>query len=178
MTTEQRLERVERDLSAAKRRNNQLLGGVALVILAFLSVAAMPGDKEVVRAQQFIVVDKQGRECAMLKAIGAPIEGPFLALMHSGGKAILGVDKNGPSLHMVDKNGEIGAALIVGENGPGLDLFDEKGRSCANLTVPKGGPRLAFYDENGGTRAGMGLFKAGPEVSLFDENGKRVWSAP
>jgi hypothetical protein len=95
----------------------------------------------------------------------------------------------GPSLSLVDENGESRAFLSVLKDGPALSLVDENGESRAFLSVLKDGPALGLADKNGKTRATLGISKTTtpdgkvisyPESSLllWDPNEKVIWMAP
>jgi hypothetical protein len=119
MTTEERLEALERGLSAAKRRNKYLLIGLVVFALGFGftittgAVQAQP-DENIIRAEMFELVDSQGNT-----------------------RARLGVDDSGSALlALSDKNGEPRVVLSVTDIGPGLGMFDDLG------------PGLELLDEN------------------------------
>lgn len=118
MTTEERLEKLERELAASKRRNRRLwivlvaiLGGCALAwtftkgIGTAWAQAEAKGEK-VIRANRFVLEDGQGRE---------------------RGKLEMTVD--GPALRLSDEKGNTRAVLSIFENEPGLKLWDEKGKA-------------------------------------------------
>ena len=186
MTTEERLEKLERELTetkalAARRpdvRRGWLLAvvGVAVVGLglawtlakttATAQAQAAGAVPKTIRANEFILEDADGKR-----------------------RAWLGVDKDGPGLHLLDENGKPRAVLTVTKDGPGLNLYDEKGNGRAALGVLKDGAALALFDEKGKGRTTLGVNQTVtpdgktityPESSLllFDEKGKRIWSAP
>ena len=95
MTTEERMEKLERELARAKRRNRWLavvlltIGATALAVTA-LSAPSIPtalaeagGPVNEVRASRFVLVDETGKT-----------------------RAGLAVDKDGPGLGLVDEKGE------------------------------------------------------------------------
>ena len=170
MTTEERLERVERELTRAKRRNRWLMVavGLAVGILALAWLATENADTalaqdaakaekpaQVIRASAFVLVDDKGRERGALK-----------------------MTPDGPTLYLYDENEKPRAALTAIKVGPGLALFDEKGTPRAGLTVTELGPALVLIDENGKPRALLAVSKAGPMLSLRDENGKPIAGPP
>ena len=140
MTTEERLEHIERELTAMKRRKCQLLavGGLAIVGLglAWILTNSTPTAQaqgagfvpKEVRANSFIVEDSNGKMRAAL-SIGA--NGPSLFLLDANGKmrATLALGANGPSLALNDANKEIRASLALGANGPSLALNDANGKN-------------------------------------------------
>jgi hypothetical protein len=167
MDTEERLEKLERELLAEKRRNRWLLAAVGLglvgVALAWTlatitSTAQAQGANigpKVIRATQLILEDETGKP-----------------------RAWLGVSKDGPMLTLVDENGKPRAMLSVRKDGPALLLDDETGKLRAALGVLKSGPGLEMLDENGKQRAVLSVSKDGPKLHLSDANGKVIWSQP
>jgi hypothetical protein len=85
---------------------------------------------EVVRAQQFEVVDARGRARIQLG---------------------MGKDGQTPGVWLYDDKGEVRAWLSLHTDGrPGLALFDEKGKPRTWLGLyPNGEPHLTRYDEKG-----------------------------
>ena len=61
MTTEERLERLERQLKASKRRNRWVMGSGALLLIGCLTIAATPGNNRVIRASRFVLEDENGK---------------------------------------------------------------------------------------------------------------------
>ena len=210
MTTEERLEKLESELARAKRGNRRMvLAGVGLLLGMFALLVAgrsvtsialgqeKAADKTVIRANEFILLDEQGRKRATLRM---DPNGPTLRMSRENGKDyfVLSGSQDGGALLMVDQNGQVRLTLGVNEEGPGLGMFDKKGKSRvvlkvgqtetldaalltlvgengkskAILSVFKGGPRLDLYDEKGETRVSLGAHKDGPVLSLGDENGK------
>jgi len=140
MDTEERLEKLERELLAEKRRNRWLLVAVGLGVVGVLAwtlatitptaqaQGANTGPKEI-RANAFIVEDETGKS-----------------------RAWLGVDENGPKLSLLDATGKPPAELGATKPGPGLLLQDENGNPRAMLSVgPRDGPTLLLLDANGKT---------------------------
>ncbi len=181
MTTEERLENLEKKLSRVNRCNLWLLAGAALCLgIGLIAWAVGPapapaqpagagmimtGAKEI-RARKFVLEDENGES--------------------RGGLVVL---NEGPSLALIDEKGELRAVLGVGKDGPRLDLWDENGNTRAMLSVDKDGPALTLIDENGNPRACLGgtLTKTPdgktinyPESSLllFDPDGTARWCAP
>jgi len=116
MTMEERLENMERELGRVKRRNHKLLGAILLVAgglivpavfetTAFRARAQGAGTAKEIRAKSIVLEDESGKP-----------------------RAVLGADKDGPTLILYDENGKPRAGLGVGKDGPGLTLLDEKGR--------------------------------------------------
>jgi hypothetical protein len=183
MTTEERLEKLERELTAAKCCNRRLLTIVALTIgglglvwaLTKTTSAAYAQEVEavqkVVRANRFVLVDEKGKECAVLRV---DKDGPALGLYDESvePRIVLGVNKDGPALGLYDENGKPRIGLVVLEKESQLSLSNEKGKSCVILGLDKDGPRLALSDENGNPRALLSVLKYGPSLAMWDKNRK------
>ncbi|MFA5107880.1 MAG: hypothetical protein WC497_06215 [Patescibacteria group bacterium] len=157
MTTEERLEKLERELTATQRRNRWTLGCGAVLILGCLTIAATPGDNRIIRANSFILEDENGKTRASLS---------------------MGKDRGGPGLAMYDENGKTRAVLDVSKNGPALNMQDENGNLRASMGVGKDGPLMVIWDGNGKGRAAMVVIKDVPELHMMDKNGKPIWKAP
>ena len=185
MSTEERLEMLERQMSAAKRRNRWMLAGLGLCLgIALVAWALGPtvataqpagAAPKVVRANQFILEDERGRIRAMLAVTK---DGPVLTLSDEKGKdrAILGVLKTGLRLSLSDEKGQMRAILAVLKHGPMFHLYDEEGKTRAALAMTSDEPSLSLSDEKGKTRAALGVTKSGARLSLSDEKGQmRAW---
>jgi hypothetical protein len=165
MTTEERLEKVERELAQAKRRARRLviaaLACIGVLVVAWAGVLQATAQREAhvapkVVARSFVLVDENGKTRAVLAGV-----------------------KDGPALGLYDENGKTRAWLDVGEDGPGLTLYDENGKGRAMLAVGKDGPGLlGLYDENGKPSAVLDVGKHGPGLVLFDKERKIVFRAP
>jgi hypothetical protein len=199
MTTEERLENLERELAATRRRSRWLLGGLALglgaLALVWASAASVPkaeaqdavGARGLL-ANELIIVDENGKVRAML---GVYAGGPSLGLYDENGKerATLGVYAGGPALALRDENSKDRAMLVLKADGPELSLRDAAGRDRVALAVTAPGPWLCLYDAAGNGRASLGAGKTAtpdgklithPESSLLfiGADGKVSWSAP
>lgn len=137
MTTEERLDKLEKELARAKRRNRRLLvlAGLAAGAFALVRIAAAAANKveaqgdgvaTVIRANAFVLVDENGKT-----------------------RAAVALSKTGSGFLLYDENGKTRAVLAVDKDGPGLALADEDGKSRATLAVVKDGPGLVLYDKNG-----------------------------
>ena len=184
MTTEERLERLERELGRAKRHNRWLLAGVALclgiVLIARASgppkAAAQPAGaaSKVVHANGFVLEDRKGKTRAKLVMSKGR---PGLALYDEKGKTRAGmsVSKDGPGFFLADEGGKLRAAMDLMKGGaPRLFLKDEKGTARAILALFEGESSLHLTDEKGNIRA---LLNEGKLVCC-DEKGQVIWSTP
>ena len=178
MTTEERLEKLEREQAAVKRLGRRLLIVFGLfagtVALAWIfsnptRTSFAPADGKVIRANGFVLEDDQGRTRA---ALGFSEDGPSLALSDEKGKprAGLAMAKDGPGLALLDEKGEIRAVLTVLKDGPSLGLLDENGKSRVGLSATKSRARaaLGLSDEKGEIRAVLAAAKDGPMLGLSD----------
>ncbi|HUX02850.1 MAG TPA: hypothetical protein VMY35_17955 [Phycisphaerae bacterium] len=182
MTTEERLEKVERELARAKRRNRWQAAfiGLAVVglILAWTLTKIAPAVQsqedaeatkpvQVIRATAFVLVDDEGRERGKLEML-----------------------KNGPELRLIDANGESRIMLSTYKfkdakglqmDGTGLCLADENGKARAWLRLEKFGPSedvgcydwesLYLFDEKGEEGVNLMVNKGGSGLDLHDKNG-------
>ncbi|NLX14682.1 MAG: hypothetical protein GXY44_13655 [Phycisphaerales bacterium] len=122
MTTEERLDKLEHELSRMKKRNRRLWAGAACVLVLFLFWIHTHAPA-VVRARQFVVEDGKGNPRVSLAVNRGRSE---LCLLNSKGEGrtwlTVGLKQ---SLILADKNGVIRASLVVDEDGPNLVLEDE-----------------------------------------------------
>jgi len=187
MTTEERLEKMERKLAETEvslRRYRQMFGVGALAVVGLLTMAAVKNN-EVVRAKRFIVMDDLGRERIVLAADLMALDKngnpdvtkgtrTGLRLFDENGKirASLGFSQSGTGLTLSDENGKIRTSLGFDQSGTGLDLSDENGKPRTLLGIGRGGTNLNLYDGNGKLRASLAAFENyRPALALLDENG-------
>jgi len=144
---------------------------------------------EVIRAERFEVVDKDGQGRA---ALGLFLGEPYLSFRDKNGqeRAELGLNNGEPGLGLGDKNGKIRAVLYLEDGEPGLWLNDKNGNLRAELSLDKGEPDLSLYDKNDKLRAALGHIalehkKTGEtrqrpvgSLVLFGKDGKSIWQAP
>lgn len=138
-STEERIERLERELADAKRRSHRLhllVLGLAAAGLALAWAgdggrtappardADVPGDT--LRATAFMLQDADG---VIHGGLGVTETGATLGLLDADGRtrAVLGVTEAGPTLGLLDADGTIRAELKVTENEPSVRLFDPEG---------------------------------------------------
>ena len=102
MTTEERLEKMERELSAAKRRNRWILLVITLAATGAYALGCNV-EQRIISAQHFHLVDESGKTRALLTVCA---DGPGLLMKDENGKTrlLLTVDNNGPRLFMFDEN--------------------------------------------------------------------------
>ena len=129
-----RLERVERENKWMKQ-----IGGFALVVLLSVPLLGQAASKNIVKAEEFVLVDKDGKERAVLgtgendlfNMLRGREVGPHLVLIDKDGKRRIELalwPEGSPSLFLMDRNGEPRASLAVGPDGLSrLILLDEDG---------------------------------------------------
>ena len=158
MTSEERIEKIERQLAHMRWFNRALIACIVLSLgLWFIPKTFGPATAwaRTLQASSFVLVDENGKP-----------------------RASLSVLEGGPALVLNDENGKLSALLEVIKEGPRLLMHDENGKSRVLLLLAREGAGLSLSDENGMTRAGLLMGKNGPKLVLYDENGKSIWSAP
>lgn len=182
MTTEERLDALERELGSARRRNRWLpaVAGLAMAGLA-VGIVALVWTPKTIRARSFIVEGENGAARATLQATILDVGGwPGLTLYDENGKrrAWLSADKDGAGLILFDENLKGRAGLNMDEKGtPILSLCDENGKVRVALGMDGNGAGLGLSDENGKVRVALSTSNGGPGLALADENGKVIWRA-
>jgi len=115
MTIEERLEKIEKELAEARRRNRWLLTimglvvvgiGLAWILTKTTAAATATTAPKVIRANDFIVENANGKTRAELSV---DKDGPRLGLLDEKGKprAELGIDKDKSGLKLGDANGKV-----------------------------------------------------------------------
>jgi hypothetical protein len=153
MTTEERLDALERELTRAKRL--LVVAGLIAIALALIwtltkttpvaqaqQADAVPKE---VRASRFVLEDEEGVAHAML----AMYEGnPWLQLGGESGiaHASMTVANGEPTLVLKDKDGKTRVLLNGSADMPGLQLHDENGERRAWLSMIEGTPILGLCD--------------------------------
>lgn len=158
MTTEERLDKMERALATVRNRNKWLWLGLILVGGGILISGARNIQEDVISSRRFHVVDDEGNI-----------------------RTILGVlPEGGASLVLSDEKGNPRVELEVSDLlGPSLSLYDERENPRVMLGVDDElGPELALHGEKPKARVLLGVLKGKPSVEMSDENGKVTWSAP
>ncbi len=195
MTTEERLEKLERELADTKRRNRWLLAVMALTLVGvayaldgtFQRTANTVSNqgtggaiavKDVAATQRWQdtpVIGKAQKAANTVKPAQAIRATAFVLVDDKGrerGKfEMLG---KGPRLVLSDQNGRTRAMLDVDKDGLGmLSLCDENGKGGVSLqTLPDGPGVVLLCDENDEVRVGLHAGKDGPELALNGANGK------
>ncbi|MGD8564370.1 MAG: hypothetical protein PVG03_17645 [Desulfarculaceae bacterium] len=162
-----------------------LIGGMAAGQLA----GATEEKAQVLSAQEFRVVDDQGRIRGML---GVNQQGVSLALYSQKGVHRLAVQVSGaePNLSLYDDKGKVRAVLWLSGQVPQLVLFDAAEGRRAVMEVVQPGPRLSLLDKQHKVRAVLGaaefkhpstgkeMQQAESSLMMFNASGRVLWSAP
>lgn len=157
MTTEERLTRLEQELSGVRAELD----------------AARQGNS-VIYARSFVVVDDQGNKLASLGEVGIKTGHPGLALFDQNGdtRLALSLFDDEPALYMYGDDYEPRLALSFFSDGPELTLFNEGGVPSVDLyTSNDQQPTLHLKDSRNHTRVLLSVAEDGPKVALFDEGG-------
>jgi hypothetical protein len=141
-------------------------------------------SKSVIVANEFHLVDEDGKDRWVLKLSGAGE--PNITFINNNGWApmAIGVNKEGfPFFNMIQEPHQPG--------GPSFILMDGEMKNRAVLGLKEDGePNITFLDNNGQVRAifgstdlknpftGLTEKRPGSSLVLFDEDGKIIWSAP
>ena len=176
MTTEERFERLERELSLAKRRTRWLSLAVVLTVAGLVVGWFDRGAAVGAESQQDALAEVRARAFVLVDATGQR-------------RAALAVFEAGPGLALYDATGQTRAALAVVEAGPTLALYDATGQSRAGLRVVEDGARLQLADAAGTPRVTLGADRTStpdgkttiyPESSLLlaGPDGNVIWRAP
>lgn len=201
MTTEERLQNLEQELSRVRRRNRWLSGavmlclGISLAFWAFRPPAATAQDGtnwwEKAPIVELPVATVEPASAQPSDGVLKEVRANKFVLVDDDGKMLaqLGVDVFGPTLSLSDKNDKVRAWLGVDEDGPLLQLSDDKGKVRALLGADEDVSGLSLFDDKGKGRCTIGaaatIHEDGrkttyPESSiwLFGPDGKGLWSAP
>jgi hypothetical protein len=136
MTTEERLEILEKKLSDtkhevlnAKRRNLYLLIGLVVMGIAWgftvtTGTVKAQSTEDTIQAKEFLLSDSDGYTRAWL---GMGDEGPMLVMYDSDGveRVTLDINNSGTGLGLYDDAEFMRASMSVGSDGPSLDLYDD-----------------------------------------------------
>jgi hypothetical protein len=168
------------------------LGGMAGARLTNApSVEAQRGRAKVVEAEEFRLVQPDGKAVGRFQVDSNGR--PNLALFDAHGevRAVLGVLASGsPHLALSDRQGQVRAALAVWtDERVSLILSDGTGTPRAQVAVPSdGSPSVELSDRAGKLRAVVGAvpmdlatnprLRQESSLALFDGEGKAAWSAP
>lgn len=177
MSTEARLERLEMELAASKRRYRRLgilvLGlAAAGVALAWTEGEALSGSaQEVVRAQSFVLEAEDGSVRGLFTLTDS---GSRIALGDPDGavRTQLATTDNGPQLIFSDATGQMLAALgQIGQQST-LRMYDFAGELRLGLSVAEEILGMSAHDASGQTRLQLAVTEGGPALDLLDASGQ------
>ena len=114
-------------------------------------------EPKVIRANQFILEDDNGKTRAVLDVGKDGVPGFYLYDENATPRAMLGVTNYGAMLALCDKNGKTVASLAVSDDGTSLRLSDDNGKPRLRVDVGKDGV---------------------PGLTLLYANGVKIWSKP
>jgi hypothetical protein len=180
MTTEQRVERLEREIRWMRRIGAVTVAIAAVVFLVGQSHKNAPRD---LVGRSLALKDNQGR----------------IRL-----RAVADHDEQDPGLQILDQKGNERLRMALGRPGPYLTLRDELGNARVLVAWANGGkptPFIALLDEDNIERFEVGFWEGrpflalrnerarprvvaltkedgSPDLSLFGKNDKIVWRAP
>jgi hypothetical protein len=164
MTSEERLEELERQFARAKWQSLWAMGvgGVLIVGLGLALVGiwtkttTVPRDQgkgavaKVVRAGAFVLEDPNGAERARLQTT-----------------------RYGSALHLITGKDRMGGvSLAADHDGTTLLLNDESGGRSIHLSVTKDASRLSFWDSKTPGGVTLNASRAGSDLILRDASGK------
>jgi len=154
-----------------------LVGG-ALSDWLFRGLPARAAAPQVIEAQEFRLVDSDGKKQAALQ-FDKMLGGPELCLYDATGQERAGlslIGGNHPYLAINDATGQQRVGLTLWEDGgPGLGLWDAMGQLRVALGIQEDGrPGLRLKDATGQQRVGLGLGieEGNPVLSLWDAAGE------
>ncbi len=192
MTTDDRFERLERELALAKRHNRWLLAIVGMAVLMLVLPKMFSGNENAAQAQgkgsegreivanKFVLKDKNDRQRGLF-AIDE--DNVLLSLRDNNGKlrVLLDISDNRPGLSMFDDNGNPSIVVSVDERGSNLSLSGTRGKGSKGgivIAVNENSPgMILFEDEINKHQVWLAIEKdRGPVLKMYDEKGKQVWS--
>jgi len=193
MTTEERLEYLERTLARMKRRDHWLAGALTGVIAVWLVFAGTQrpapvtaqdskDDKatKVIRANAFEVIDEKDNVRARLAMDNTGM--PALILSDEKGWPRVAMDMvaGNPGLTLRDEEAVPRVMMRLLEDGnPALGLFDENCVLRVRVFSDERDTILRLFDEKGKPRLGLSVLdRLGPSLFMTDANEKPIWSAP
>lgn len=173
MTTEERLEELEKEQARAKRRSRAMLAAaVAMAAVAIVAVVLLLGyGRRTSKVQLSTSLSGAGRD-----SVQDVVRAKRFELVDASDtiRAVLGMRKTGrPGLWLRDQNGEVRACLAMNDSDgtPFLCLYDSTGSDELKLDT-KEPPGLYLYDQqNDRPRVGLSLDDSGRSMlTLRDRN--------
>ena len=177
MTTEQRLERLERKVRWMRRIGVVAVAVAVAVFLIGQGKEKVPPDLVV---RSLTMKDRDGKVRAALHVKDNRFPTLVFFDSHGGRCAGLGFGAGGPALQLFDPHGIERTGLFMGPDGPGLSLSDKDGNARAVLiTRPDETSLLRLLDKNRIPHAELDVRSDGsPRLRLSNANGNIIWQAP
>lgn len=192
-SADRRLERLERRLAEARRRQRWTVAGLAVLAAAAAlvgwsgpgpaaadaqeaRVSLPPGAVDSVRARSYSLVDSAGR----VRGVWTVRDGEPSLELHDGNhvpRVYLSLPESGPRAALVDRRGGLRAFIGLAGGEPAVVLFDGEGRHRVELSMAGAGPALKLFDGEGTARLQGTLPPSGAELELRDGAGEVTWSA-
>lgn len=186
MTTEERLEHLERELSRARRCNRWVMIGGAACCLGMVLAWALLGHggmQGAAYAEGLTTVPTTAPAQREVRASSFEVEDE-----HGNTKAILHEDDGGASLEFKDAKGKLRMKLHVDKNGPALGILDENeklrlmlsdfilsmtdGDGTGRIMLVSGKTTgLFLHDDLGNKRLELKVTKSGSSIGLSDDKG-------
>jgi hypothetical protein len=175
MSTEARLDRLERQNQWMRRSVALLVAAGAFILLSAQGKEQLLADPEV---RSLTVKDDSGRPRVVL---GMKQGAACLSLRDAAGKERLELtsEKNS-GLSLCDADGTLRAYLTLNIHGdPALVMFDSKGIHSVILQSLAGSrPLLRMLDGDKSVRVAVGILDDSPTFTLRDADGKITWGSP
>jgi hypothetical protein len=184
MTTEQRLERLERQNRWMRR-----IGAVAVAVAAAVFLIGQGKEKPgVIEASKFVLVNADGAIRAVLESVNSNSGPAELTLFDNEGKrvALTAGTQGASGIYLFGKKG-VRAGLAVGSDADEAELviIDKDNTPRVQLGCwLTGSPALMFRDRDEKVRAWFYLErpphnpKEDPAIKLLRKDGKVIWKAP
>lgn len=159
MTTDERLEKLERQLATTRYRYRWLaiIAGVLFIGSAMAPPAENVDVTEELRTRRLVIEDQNG-----------------------GHRVLITTVRGQPALVMLDENGKGRISLAILKSGPSLDLLDSNGRNRLSLFQDKiRNPTIQLNDMMGRGRASLKLNAVcDGSLTFFDDDGRGTASFP
>ena len=178
----ERLERLEQELTATKRRLGQVQITLALAVVAGLCIGwvrpAVTQTKGATVVAPFTVVDKDGRR---LLRVVASERGGQLALLNKDGTRVASMRANrfGGTLEVANQYGKARASIHATSRGGYVRVVNSDARTTVALGADADGyGQINVSGKDGETAALMGATAGGGALRLYDQAKKVRFSAP
>jgi hypothetical protein len=176
MTIDERIEKLERGLSRAKRTNTALLIILCLAVAVMISGAAVEEKKtelaKEIRAQKILLEDENGKVRIGLTTTG---DEPRLKLLDKNGNVRVKLYVQGEfdleaGLKICDERGTVRSEIKLNANSPSMSLNDYSGQSLISFTNTSGMSLFALRSGgDSGPLIRLYADKSELEMSLVDE---------